>query len=97
MNSNKKLNNLRIRCQCSDTDKNVDGLLFKIWVLLQDDEAFHDGRERNIFFGGEFRPLAVRQKDRGRVRLEARDRLGLARLAHDIHRLKNETSFQSGV
>ena len=63
-------------------------LLHVVRILAQDNEAFEDGRERNVLVGGELGALTVRQEHGRGVRLESGDGLGLAGLADDIDGLE---------
>ena len=69
------------------TSANFSFIFFRVLgvgVLLEKDEAFHDGRVSQVLLGCELRPLAVGQKYGRRVRLKARDALGLAGLTDDV-------------
>ena len=58
-------------------------------LLLQDNKSFHNGRQGDVIFGGQFGSFAVSQKDGRRVRLEAGDGLGFAGLAHHVDGLSH--------
>lgn len=66
-------------------DRGHDAVL----VLSQDDEPFHDGRERHVLVGGQLGALARRQQHGRRVRVRARDTLGSARFSDHVHGLTN--------
>lgn len=62
-------------------------LSFVVGVFAEDDKALQDGSDGEVLFCGQLGPLSVGQQHRRGVGLETCDGLGLACLAHDIHRL----------
>ena len=57
--------------------------------LLEDNKSFHNGRQGDVIFGGQFSSLTMSEKDGRRVRLEASDGLGFTSLANHVDGLSN--------
>ena len=55
-----------------------------VWILLQDYEPLHDGRDGQVLLRGELGPLSAGEQHGRGVRLEAGDGLGLARLPDHV-------------
>merc|ERR1719412_1537988 len=55
-----------------------------VWILLQDYEPLHDGRDGQVLLRGELGPLSAGEQDGRGVRLEAGDGLWLARLPDHV-------------
>lgn len=61
----------------------------EIFILPQNDKAFHDRGQRHILLSCQFSSFAICQQYRRGMGLEASDRFWLSRLTDNIHSLKH--------
>lgn len=66
-------------------------------ILLEDNEALHDRRQRRVLFRGQLGSLAVRQQDRRGVSLESGDGFRFSGLPDNVHRLSDSDGDRKGT